>query len=585
MSKNLFMDILAGAAKGLVQEAVKQMQQNEQTQQRSRPAAQRRSQPQAKPRPKAQSKGPKLPSKSDPLRQVKFKNYKKNPHVDLDGQEKGGFYHLDYDFQDHKGKTQSFQVKYNMKRMREMAAQFGFPRSYMGSFRMSQAQVQQFERDRQRAMKEGLFMLQNNQLRPDPSSIVTYYAEEFCEPIAHHLVRILDNYGTDTRRERIELAMKFVQDIPYAIPHQNDPEYLYCGVVTPPQILYLKFGDCDSKSFLFAGILTYLIPPTDVGFLELPGHLLTVIRDQPAKGMTSMKSGSDTYIVAETAGPGRIPFGKPAKYKKGKMDLVRLNYKGRNSILPYGNTTATKTKGYQLFRAPQKPVDSSILKALAHFQSKKQPIKSIVFNDDGGWLVIAGKNSFQHKNIPRKMVSSLTQLAGKGHEITDAALNDQDEFVIVYHDGFGYTGALHQKNGQQLNATMNEITEKHGQPIRDVMFTHHKAPGWIMTFGKHGNGFTAAGPQRFMDKLKATMEKAAKSGIKNVAFTQNGGWVVVYGKNDYSMMLTDKAKKMVGAVFAKLKEQNASVERIYFTATDEVIVVYNGYHVWASFKA
>lgn len=583
---NPLMDILAGAAKGLVQEPVRQMQQNEQAQQRkSSPAARPQPRTQSRPAPRPNSPGSslKLPPKSDPLRKIQYKGYKKNPHVELDSKESAGHYHLDYSFQDHKGKLQSFQVKYNVQRMRDMAQQFGFPRSFVGSIRMRQSEVKQFEAKRDKAMKEGLFMLFENQLRPNPSSIVSFYAEEFCAPIAQHLVKMLDHYGTDTRMERIEIAMKFVQDIPYAVPHQNDPEYLYCGVFTPPQILYLKFGNCDSKSFLFAGILTYLIPPKDIGFLELPGHLLTVIREQPQEGMVSINSGPDTYVIAETAGPGRNRFGKPAKYKKGEMELLRLQYQGKNRNLPYGNQAAAKAPGYNLYRAPQKPVDTSILQPLVQFQKQKKPIKSIVFNDDGGWLIIGGKNSYQHKNVPPKLVATLEKLAKKGYEITDAALNDNDEFVVIYHEGFGFTGALHGKNGQQLNATLNEITEKHGQPVKDVMFTHHQSPGWMMTFGKFGNGFTAHGPQRFMEKLKKTVTVAAKSGIKNIAFTQNGGWVVIFGKNDYYLMLTDKMKQKVAPVLKKLKAENASVERFYFTATDEMIVVYNGWHVWASF--
>ncbi len=583
MSQRGFFDIFKEVAQEVLTEVVKHVDNNQQRQRQPQQQAQ-------------QTATQNRPSKTNIFRRkkrkqglgkdvVNHKEYKKNDHIQFQSEEKDGYYLLNYSFKDHKKKIQTFSIVYEMALMEKMTGQFGFPRDFIGTFTMNAQQKRQWEIERNAALTDGMFLMEKNNLRPNPSSIVSYYTETFCEQIAKQIVFALDKYGMDNRRERIEMAMKFTQDIPYAIPYQNDPDYLFAGVLTPPQIMYLQFGDCDSKAFLFAGILTYLIPPKEIAFLTVPGHLLTIIKEpNPEKGMTCVSHRKQNYVLAETAGPSRNNWGVPSKYKDGKHSIHQLNYTGKNGILPYGSQHNLTEKSYHIFRAPKKPLDKSILPQLEALEKKRTKIKSIVFNDDGGWLILAGKNKFYFHNVPDPLTNNLKQLQDKGIEITDVALNDEDEYVIIYHRGAGFTSSLQATTGKKLMPALNKVTEKQGHPIKDVVFTHHNTVGWVMLYGKGSNGFTCSTTDAMVKSFKGVLKKAVKKGFKSMAFTQKNGWVLIYGSNGYFTYLPKAKRLEMETILKKMQKARVKIDKIYFTATDEWIIVYNGYKFKASFE-
>jgi hypothetical protein len=106
--------------------------------------------------------------------------------------------------------------------------------------------------------------------------------------------------------------MAFVQDIPYGIPEFEDDGITRSGLSPPPLILLTGYGDCDSKVTLFAGILRHLIDPADILFLRPEGvaHVLTAIRGKPTRGQRSITYEGHSFVLADTAGPGRLALGK-----------------------------------------------------------------------------------------------------------------------------------------------------------------------------------------------------------------------------------------------------------------------------------
>lgn len=509
---------------------------------------------------------------------IQHKKYQRNPHVHLDGCEENGQYVLTCEFKDHKQKYQVITVSYPVPVMLKMIERFRFPRKYMQGRRMSKLELVMWNNSRDNALNKGMFMIKDNKLRPDPSAIVNYYAEVFCRPIAIQLQEMLHRYGMDTRRERIELAMKFVQDIPYAIPYQNDPRYMYGGLITPPEILYMKFGDCDSKSFLFGGILAYLIDPRDIGFLTVPGHLFTVIREtQLEKDMVFMGAGQHKYVVAETAGPHRINYGQPSQYKIGEIDLHPLQYQGRHGIIPYGNQANVQKRSYKLFKAPKEKTDTTLMQTLNTLKKKKKRIKCMVFNDKGGWLILAGKNNIYQQNIPQNLLKTLQEVQQAGHEITDIALSNRDEFVVMYHKGFGFLSSVYDKTGDTLQPFLNEVTEVHGLPIKDVIFSNHHPTGWIAIYQDDHKGFGGKVKGKSGDELAKALQQLAKKGIKSLSFTQSNGWALIFGKNGHALFLPKKLKKELTHVLNQLIKKKAEINKIYFTPTDEWIIIYNKY--------
>jgi len=238
------------------------------------------------------------------------KQYKVSPHVSFQIDTLDGDYIINYRFMDHFGNFQQLEMSYPVETSHKMINRFGIPKSMFESY----LDTEENRNLRQKVLRDGLFRQEDNILTIDKSAVVNYYAEDFCKPIAEQIVKILAEYNRDTRLDRIEMAMSFVQDIPYGIPDYEDEHWHYGGMATPPEVLLQMYGDCDSKAILFTGILVYLIDEEDIVFLNQPDHVLTAIRFKPEKGQTYIKYRKKTFVIAETAGPARKKPGEKGNY-------------------------------------------------------------------------------------------------------------------------------------------------------------------------------------------------------------------------------------------------------------------------------
>lgn len=266
----------------------------------------------------------------------------KNPHVKYSVEGFEEEYLVKYTFEDHYHNYQNFQLVLPREYTNLRIAKFGVPmwlfEPYLGTAYNLKIREQE--------MEKGLFLLNNNLIEVDKSAVIDYYAESFCKPIANMIVESLAEYGRDTRRDRIEMAIRFVQDIPYGIPTYADEERHYGGVSPPPKLLLEGFGDCDSKVLLFAGILVYLIPAEDIIFLNQTEHVLSAILDKPIKGDTYIKYKSKDFLVAETAGPGKRMLGQKGDYYRTKFKIEPLNIYN-TEIIPYAdNQVAQESTPY-----------------------------------------------------------------------------------------------------------------------------------------------------------------------------------------------------------------------------------------------
>jgi hypothetical protein len=231
--------------------------------------------------------------------------FQKNEHVEYSVSSTDGFYNINYKFKD--------------------AIFEPFP------------DKPEVHKSREKIIHAGLFKVRDNTVIVDKSALIKYYLS-YCEPIAARLVYYLKKEQKDTRQDRIELVMKFVQDIPYAIPSFSDHKLHYGGVTPIPSVLINGWGDCDSKAFLFVGILSYMIDTEDIRFAGEPGHLYTVIRNDknnivPHGNTTYFTIDEQFYLVAETAGPGRFPFGMAAESDQSSANIEPF-YIGK--IIPIG---------------------------------------------------------------------------------------------------------------------------------------------------------------------------------------------------------------------------------------------------------
>lgn len=230
-----------------------------------------------------------------------------NKHVLYEAEKtpEGGL-HVRFRFKDQTQTLLVFEHTYDYQHTLEMISRFGLPGGFFRPY-TSQEAPNRFE-----ILDNGLFQLNGDRVDIDLSAVTTFYSDEFAKPIAEFIVESLRQRGIDNRTNRIKMAMAFTQDLPYGVP-DFDADGVFRGGLSPaPLILLSGFGDCDSKATLFAGILRYIINPEDIIFLHQvnEAHLLTAIREHNAAGRTTITYEGHTYVVAETAGPGRAEYGE-----------------------------------------------------------------------------------------------------------------------------------------------------------------------------------------------------------------------------------------------------------------------------------
>jgi hypothetical protein len=248
------------------------------------------------------------------------KNYVKNPHVVYKVEKDSEYYTIHYTFKGHYNNLQNYTLKLPTGFTDSEIDVFGIPQWIFEPY----ADNEYNRMLRTKEIKTGLFKINDNVIEIDKSAVVERYAETFCKPVAGLIVQSLEEYGRDTRRDRIEMAIRFVQDIPYGIPVYADNKRHFGGVSPPPGILRNGYGDCDSKALLFAGIIIYLIPADDFVFLNQPEHVLSAVKEIPAEEQTFIKFNNQEYLIAETAGPGKRLLGEKGQYYRDKFKVEPL---------------------------------------------------------------------------------------------------------------------------------------------------------------------------------------------------------------------------------------------------------------------
>ncbi|MCB0805421.1 MAG: hypothetical protein KDC05_06445 [Bacteroidales bacterium] len=247
--------------------------------------------------------------------------YQKNPHVRYEVSENEDNWTIKYTFSDIFSTLQTYNLTLPKTTTGEMIDRFGIPTWMFEPY--SDTEANRIER--MKILQSGLFVLNDNTIEVDKSAVLAYYSETFCKPIAEMLISSLRDYGKDSRLNRIEIAMRFVQDIPYGIPTYEKKGRHFGGVSPPPKLLIEGYGDCDSKVLLFAGILMYLIPGDDIIFLNQSRHVLSAIKGEPDSYDTFIRFDGDKYLIAETAGPGKRRLGEKGNYFRNQFKPERLH--------------------------------------------------------------------------------------------------------------------------------------------------------------------------------------------------------------------------------------------------------------------
>lgn len=241
-------------------------------------------------------------------------NYVPNDRSEQEVTASVGQYQMDYVFRDKDEQPWHWRWSYRSTVTDKEISHYGVPEEIYEPYVPSKAE----ERRRKRIIEEALFVREGNFVSPDYSALVAHYMP-FTLPIYQLLEKATEG---KSRRDRIEMLIKFVQDIPYGIPPDSEDGKVLHGVIPPPFLLTETWGDCDSKAVLFASVMAH-DPSINIVFLSVPDHLLLAIEDIPRPYQQSLRHKGKTYVLVEAVGPARFDYGDAGAVKYQRFNRIR----------------------------------------------------------------------------------------------------------------------------------------------------------------------------------------------------------------------------------------------------------------------
>lgn len=128
-----------------------------------------------------------------------------------------------------------------------------------------------------------------------------------------------------TRRQSIELLLRFFQDYPYGMPPVTIAQKNTGGLLVPPLSLEAGWADCDSKSLMMATVLSYdSFFRNKLAMILVPGHALLGIEMPASSYDETYEFQNRSFVVAEPTGLSRTPLGRKNSPYSRLLALIPL---------------------------------------------------------------------------------------------------------------------------------------------------------------------------------------------------------------------------------------------------------------------
>lgn len=226
--------------------------------------------------------------------------YEKRPGLKAQSEIIGSQISFNYGFKDLNGAYQEWSWQDDYTKLKDLGEKFGVALKDPGS-----------------DLSQGLF--QKHPLVgviPDYSQLISLYQNTVVEIYRHWSRTTLTEKLS--RRQSIDLLLRFLQDYPYGIPPSSIGQKYIAGLLVPPLSLEAGWADCDSKSLIMATVLSFDPFFKDkMAMILVPGHALLGIEVSPLSYDETYEYQNRNFVVAEPTGLGRTPFGrKNSPYSK-----------------------------------------------------------------------------------------------------------------------------------------------------------------------------------------------------------------------------------------------------------------------------
>ncbi len=143
--------------------------------------------------------------------------------------------------------------------------------------------------------------------------------------MAVYVRQFAETVGDDA--DIVRAALAFVQRMPYKTPPDNRAGRYIAGFLPPLETLAAGYGDCDTKSALFAALAGSNSGP-EIILLKGPDHMLAAVEwDEETPGCV-IKAFGKQFLVCECSKetwlPGEVSKSTQQQIMDGKFKAVRL---------------------------------------------------------------------------------------------------------------------------------------------------------------------------------------------------------------------------------------------------------------------
>lgn len=162
-----------------------------------------------------------------------------------------------------------------------------------------------------------VYQIEENEV---PPNYYSFMLSEHDRPVMHAIAEEFSNYALN-EKDRISLALTFVQSLPYA--YDADSKGVDEYVRYPIETLVDGCGDCEDK----VALLTALLYEMDIDFilLVLPEHMAIGVHCDEVEAERYLQFQGKKYYYMETTMPNWQIGQIPEDYHKAKMEAIPLD--------------------------------------------------------------------------------------------------------------------------------------------------------------------------------------------------------------------------------------------------------------------
>jgi hypothetical protein len=226
----------------------------------------------------------------------------------------GSEYQYTYNFRDQQGNPATWKWSYDKQKIDELGSQFGVPLDFYEPYIVTDEVLA----EREKIMKESLFHEEGDYILPHYPAIVNSH-KDFGKKIYDLAEAHLGEKAAF--HSRIELIMRFCQDITYKIPPQKWNNKIISGLFPPSISLKEGWGDCDTKAMILSSILANN-PNYEIIAVTVPGHLFLAVKGVPQAYQNTVSYKGEEYIICEPVGPARLELGKKSVYASAPIKRI-----------------------------------------------------------------------------------------------------------------------------------------------------------------------------------------------------------------------------------------------------------------------